>query len=450
MLRRGKMENKEKGMFTGFSKIFNFTAVQNIKGKGFKTSTILLGLVIAIGFALISILMAVFQDGDGNNQGDINSAISVEQNIDMEVFYVNKTTIKDEYIQNITVIDALKDSTFEKIENDNIEKAVTDTNGFLEGKRDSIVMELTEDDERILIKYYLPADTNILRDTADILGNVFVDYFEYIKSSELADLDEKEMELYNSPVYSQTLVAGEQAEDFGVTLVKIMVPMLFSLILYMMIIMYGQNITKIVVAEKSSKLMETLLTSVKPYAIISGKILAVSGIAIGQMLIWIVAAVGGYIAGEQIAESINPEYVNYFSIIIDMIGASSDAFSIGGIVISITFIMIGFLMYSVVAGLVAATVDKMEEISTATALFQLPVIVGFIGAYFVQMSENKSLHNLVRYCPVTSPFCAPADIMVGNMTIVEGAISLGIVAIVTFVLVLLTGKIYKGKLFNRH
>ena len=430
------MENNNKGMFTGFSKVFGFTAAQNVKGRGFKLSTILLALIIGAVFALISVVMAVSQKDDGEEGKDINSIIGIEDAMDIDVYYINNSTFGDDVIEGITEAEALKESSLVKVEEEQEKTAVNDTNSYLEGKKNSLVMNIEEDEEKIEINYYLPYNSDIDSDTADTLGEVFTEYLDYVRSGNLTNLSDRQRELYNTEViFSQALAAGEEAPDFGVMLAKLIVPMIFSLALYMMILLYGQNITKVVVSEKSSKLMETLLTSVKPYAIISGKIMAVSGIAIMQILIWTGAGVLGYVIGENIA---------------DMISSSSDAFSAGAIIIALVMTIIGFLMYCVAAGLVAATVDKMEDISSAMSLFQVPVIVGFIGAYFAPMSGNDTLNFIVRYCPVTSPFCVPAEIMVGNISILEGIIFLAIVAAVTFGLILLTGRIYKGKLFNRH
>lgn len=442
------MENK-KGMFTGFRKVFGFTASQNIKGKGFKLSTILIALVIAAIFAAISIFQAVFQDKD-NGEDNIDNIINTEEKFDIDIYYVNETGINDLLIQGITEAEAFKACSLLPVEKSEFEKAKSDVNGYLEGKRDAVVMILNEDENTISVKYYIPFDTEVSEDTVEIIGEAFNSYYEYISVNQITDLDDMHMSLYNAEVYSASLKAGDEPDSFGIMLTKMLVPMLFSLVLYMMILLYGQNITKIVVSEKSSKLMETLLTSVKPYAIIAGKIVAVSGIAIMQMLIWLVSGVAGFYLGEKAAHAINPNYINYVSLIIDMIKESSDAFSFGAVLIALLMVIIGFFMYSVLAGLVAALVERMEDISSVMGLFQVPVVIGFLGAYFVSMSENDTLKLIVKYFPITSPFYVPSGIMTGDIDMASGIMSLLIVAVVTLVLIVFTGKIYKGKLFNRH
>ncbi len=442
------METK-KSMFTGFSKVFGFTAGQNIKGKGFKLSTVLLALVIAVIFAAISIFQAVFQDDKAEGE-DIDSIIGIEDSFGFDIYYVNETNINDEVIQGITQAYAFKDCSMIPVEEEDGSKAKSDVNGYLEGKNEAILMVLSETDDSIDIKYYLPYGTDISSDAVETMGTAFDSYYEFIMVNSIADLDEIHTALYKAEVFSNSLKAGDEPDSLGVMLAKLLVPMMFSIVLYMMILLYGQNITKIVVSEKSSKLMETLLTSVKPYAIIAGKIMAVSCIAVMQMIIWMASGVAGYIIGESIAENINPDYTNYVSLIIDMIKGSSDAFSTGAVIIAVFMVVLGFLMYSVLAGLVAALVEKMEDISSVMGLFQLPVIAGFLGAYFVSASGNDTLKMIVQYLPVTSPFYVPSQIMVGEMSVTSGILSLIIVAVVTFALIIFTGKIYKGKLFNRH
>lgn len=448
------MENNNKKMFTGFSRVFNFTAVQNIKGAGFKLSTVLLAVILAVAFALISILQAVSQDEKetDDKNSSIDSVIELEDTFAIDIYYVNESSVSDEQISGIMAAEAFNKSTFTKVEEADREKAVKDTNAYLKDKETALVMRIMEDKENIIMEYYLPHNTKIEEETADILGTAFVDYIEFMKTYEIVELNGTHLELYNAGFSSHAHVseAGSEAENIGVMIAKMFVPMLFTFGLYMMILLYGQSITKIVVAEKSSKLMETLLTSVKPYAIISGKILAISGLAVVQMIIWILAAVGGYIIGEHIAETINPDYINYVTVLIEIISSSSDAFSVGAVVVALLMMITGFLMFCVAAGLAAAMVDKLEDISSATSLFQIPVILGFIGAYFVPLMENTALKKVVTYLPVTSPFGVPADVIVGNISMAEAIVALLIVAVTTFVLIIFTGKVYKGKLFNRH
>lgn len=99
---------------------------------------------------------------------------------------------------------------------------------------------------------------------------------------------------------------------------RLLVPMIFCLALYMIILIHGQSISKAIIADKSSKLIEMLLTSVKPYAIIAGKVLGVATVAIGQMLVWLGSGVMGYLIGNEIAKTMNSQYINYVGEVIKL------------------------------------------------------------------------------------------------------------------------------------
>ena len=91
----------------------------------------------------------------------------------------------------------------------------------------------------------------------------------------------------------------------------------------------------------------------------------------------------------------------------------------------------------------------MEDISTAMSVFQIPVIVGWLVAYFSSFANNEALLTAIHLIPVTSPFILPADIILGKCGIIEGIGSLALLVVSTVVLILITGKVYKGKIFNR-
>ena len=440
---------KKKGLFTGWKDVFSFTAAQNIKGGGYKASTIILGIVIAIAFSLISILMAVFQSDDTDNDAIVNIEDGFEEGIS-EIFLVDSEVLDDEVLKNlITLSLSLEGVVDEKLNVTLIDES--QKNESIKGNDKAIIVEVAKQDEKQIIFNAYASEGSALAD------GVAEDYMDYVLTYinvygyQIAGVAPEDMLYFMAPYYTQSASVEESVENVGVMLTEMLVPMLFSLLMYAMILLHGQSVTKSVVAEKSSKLMEMILTSVKPYALISGKVLAVATMAMTQLFFWIICGVGGYMVGGVIAESINPDYTNYVSLVINAMTVENGdgAFTVGAVVISLIFLVVGFLMYCVLAGLVAATVSKMEDISTAMSLFQVPVIIGWLAAYFISFMDNDKLLTAVHLVPVTSPFILPADIILGKCSIVEGVVSLVILSATTFGLILITGKVYKGKIFNR-
>lgn len=441
---------KKNGLFTGWKNVFSFTAAQNIKGTGYRATTIILGLIIAVAFSIISIVMAVTQSDEDTNNDIEDIGIESEFGSDIsDIYLVDNEVIADEGMKQLVITSMSLEGALDKAFEIKLIKS-EERDSAVQGKDNAIVIELSkEDDINIVFNIYL-SDTTQISDVAEEYVDYVISYID-VCGYGMAGVSPENIRYFTAPYFTQALSVNDSVESFGVMITAALVPMLFSLLMYSMILLHGQSITKSVVAEKSSKLMEMMLTSVKPYALIAGKIIAVATMAIGQMFIWIVCGFAGYKIGGIIAEEINPGYVNYVDTIIDLMSVDNGAhaFSLVSVVIAIAALIVGFFMYSVLAGLVSASVDKLENISTAMSLFQIPVIIGWLVAYFSSFIESDLLLKAVHLVPVTSPFILPADVIIGKCSIIEGIASLLILIVSTIALILVTGKVYKGKLFNR-
>ena len=439
------MENK--GMFAGWKDVFSFTATQNIKGTAYKKVTVLLGIVIALIFGAISVIMAIIQLDDSNKidiEEDFTEKLSTIYLVDNDIMLEDNMKL---LINSALALEGVVDATFtvETIEANQI-------NDYIDEEKSVVVtMEQSDSgDKAIVFKSHTPSGDKDKKEVAE-------DYLQYVVTfidlygSSIAGVSELDMLYFVVPYYTQSVSFDDTAKNIGVTLANALVPMVFSMLLYSMIILYGQNVTKIVVSEKSSKLMEMLLTSIRPYALIAGKILAIVSLAIMQVGIWVVCGIGGYMLGDVIGAYINPDYVNYVDALIEIITMDNgtNAFTWYSFVIAFVFVAVGFLMYSVLAGLVAATISKLEDLSTGMTLFQLPVLVGWMGVYLAPLFNNKILDKVLNYLPISSPFGVPGNIILGKFGVIESILSLIILIITTIGLILFTGRVYKGKLFNR-
>lgn len=447
-------DNKTK-MFTGWKEVFLFTSGQTIKGKGFKATTVLIALLVAAVMAVICIMSGISNEEDNNDIYQTIDEITNEEGkyefdtID-RVYLLNNTSYEDE---NIKKLFSITEKNFKSI--DGIEMIESITADMAEDAN-AIVIETTEKDGGISIWILTTFNTAVSNEEADAFGEIVV------KDAGLAPynigtFDEEDIIYLGMPTFSESVNAEQEEETLGMILARVLVPMLFCLFMYMIVLLHGQSISKAIVADKSSKLMEMLLTSVKPYAIISGKILGTATVAIAQMFIWIISGIIGFFIGDAIATEMNPDYVNQIVEIIKVMQNDSQgiAFSPVAIIIAVAGIIIGFFMYCVLAGLSGALVSKVEDMSSSQTIFQLPVIAAFLIAYFASMSavdggSGSLLLTVVRIVPLTSPFIMPADILIGNMTIIEALSSILVLVVSSLGLIIVTGKIYKGKIFNRH
>lgn len=437
---------EKKGMFTGWKDVFSFTAAQNIKGKGYKLTTILIGLVIAIGFAAISIVMAVTQKDDSKDKVDVEEGFIGKVST---VYLVDNEVLDDELVATLVNTALSLEGVIEnKI---TVEVIAEDKKAELVEEEKSLIIELAKNEEKtIVFNAITPNGSEEKEDLAE-------EYLEYVVSfvdvygSAIAGVSEENIPYFMAPYMTQAAADKDDVHGMSVLMVNTLVPMLASAILFTMTTIYGQNVSKIVVAEKSSKLMEMLLTSIKPYALIAGKILATASLAICQVGIWIVSGFAGYKIGDIVATKINPDYINYFDRIMELmtIDNGANAFKWYSFVAAFVVIALGFLMYCVLAGLVGAMASKIEDLSTGMTLFQVPCMFGWLIVYLSPLIESKLILKLMNYVPFSSPFSVPGNIILGKCSILDCVISVAVLVATIFVLIIYTGKVYKGKLFNR-
>jgi len=464
---------KKKKMFDGFGPVFSFTAEQTTKGKGFKSATIgVFVLMFAIAFGINMLIMLASMDKGDDAEGP-NDVVISESEIKFLNFYGSLTLdVSDREGEKIVVDTRLVDIHGIALEIFGENVATSDRTEMLE----AVINAKLKEDEIESVRNQVYESIRGKEDTVaiwmfmDEYDNICIEFLEnpsdkYLGSNELGDalcVAIKDAIIAKTGIAGETVMAvctgfgvssvsaGEET-NLAIILTKAFLPMLVSLVVYMLVLVNGQSITKAIVAEKASKLLETLLTSAKPYAVIAGKVIAMAVVALAQMAFWVAGAVGGFIVGNIVAEQIHPEFENPVFGLVDIIreGAAS-AFSAESVVIAVLAVIIGFFMYCCLAAFSASLADKPEDLSSVSGIFQIPVVIGFMIPYFASAFENETMMIISRYVPFMTPFALPSDALLGRASTVEGILLLLMMVACTGVLTIVTGKIYKNRVFGRN
>jgi len=416
-----------------WNEVFKFTFKRATSGKGFLAATIgVTVLLFAILFG-VNIIFAYNSDKEPAENKVKTVYVSNEtsiENIDFSLMSAANPNYKN--VEFINLAQAEMDDKKETLSSDSLE----------------VIAQIILGEEGFEIIIISADDTVIDRENLESIGTDIAAVFEAFKAESIG-LSQDQLMRANSYISYQVVQAGENPQTIGEVLFNIFAPMILYLVLYIMLITYGQSISKTIIAEKSSKIMELLLTSVKPYAIVTGKILAMVAIAILQFGCWILGGILGFVIGDIVAKGINPEYENQILNLINLIRETSEgmAFSIPMVIAAILILFFGFFFYCVYAGLIASNISKPEELSNASALFQIPVVVSFLAVYMLPLMGVEWVTGIMRYIPFTAAFILPSDLLIGNMTFLEAVVPLLIMAVTAFVMVYGTGKIYKKKIF---
>lgn len=202
--------------------------------------------------------------------------------------------------------------------------------------------------------------------------------------------------------------------------------------LYMAITFYGSHVMNSVVTEKTSRAMEVLATSVKPNALLFGKIISTSLAGLIQIAAIIIEA---FIC-VKISSANNPSFpVNQ---IISNIPTQI-------LVYMLIFFLLGFLIYSFLYGAFASTVSKIDELSSAV----MPVQIIIIFTFFVTMSAINSgnadtpFNVFLSYFPFTAPMMMFTRAIISNVSTLEIILSILVLIVSTYFIGWLSAHIYR-------
>ncbi len=240
---------------------------------------------------------------------------------------------------------------------------------------------------------------------------------------------------------------------------------ILGFILYMFLLIYGSMVMSSVIEEKSSRVLEVLVSSVKPFDLLLGKIISIAMVALTQIVIWGVlllvisvavipavmpADVMSSVAAMQAGGAASMDMASASGVDAEMITALSALTDVGYISqmlgYMILFLMGGYLLYSAMFAAVGAAVDTVEDSQN----LQLPVTMPIMLAIFVMMmvakDPNSPLITTFSMIPFTSPIIMMARIPHGIPTW-EIVVSLVILFSTFLAMVWLAAKIYRVGIF---
>ena len=230
-----------------------------------------------------------------------------------------------------------------------------------------------------------------------------------------------------------------------------------SFLIYMFIFMFGSMVMRSVIEEKTTRIIEVIVSSVKPFQIMMGKIIGVASVALTQFFIWIVftlaiVTVAGNALGineaAQTMSSVSSEVpvAEITSAMQDdsdgLLQALKDVNYVGIIGCFIIYFVLGYLLYSSMFAAVGAAVDNEADTQQLILPITMPLIIGLFLMLHTFQYPDSALSFWGSVIPFTSPMVMMARIAYG-VPAWELALSIGVL-VVTFVgMAYLSGRIYR-------
>ena len=233
-----------------------------------------------------------------------------------------------------------------------------------------------------------------------------------------------------TPNFEFSIEQTEEQEVSG----NIGVMMIMSLILFYAIYFCAYQVSSSITTEKTSKIMETLVTSTSPRTIVLGKTIGIGIVGLIQVCIIVGVAL---VSAKAFLEP------GLLEAVLDM-----SKFTPYLAIITIVYFILGYFAYALLYALTGSTVSKPEDIQSANTPVAILAVIGFYLAYFTMMNPTSELNQFAAIFPISSPFCMPFRIMMGIASTSEVILSIVVLLITILIIAKVAIKIYSNAILN--
>ena len=247
-------------------------------------------------------------------------------------------------------------------------------------------------------------------------------------------------------VGEEALSETEAALESMREVLGMLLPYLNIMILYFLVLFYGQGVANNVIMEKTSKLMDTFLVAVKPTAMVFGKVLAVTAASMLQFVIVAASLIGGFAAGSALVRMINQDSDMLLLLFFDSLSEFQGVMTVPGILLAVVMMVSGFFLYCSLSAIGGSAAGKPEDLSSTNVVFTTVLIVSFLAALYaggIGSMDSGAFAKWLDFVPFTSILVTPSRIMLGEVSLGMGFVSLLLVLIVSVLCLLLAGKVYR-------
>ena len=387
-----------KDLFT----VTKFTMKDMLQRKSFIITTIIFLIMIVIGFNIPNFMKMLNKDSDVNKIEIIDSGNVFEGTLE--------SLKKLDTGYEIQILNEDYEKIKEKIENEEIDSA--------------IIVE--KQDENIKIRYIVKSATMMSGVPENIISTLNTLYTN-IQINKLGLTEEQLKSI--TPNFEFAL---EQTDEEASGNVYAM--MLLSLVLFYAIYFCAYQVSSSITTEKTSKIIETLVTSTSPKTIVLGKTLGIGIVGLLQMILLVGTAL---ISAKIFLEP---------GILDSIIDVSKITPYLG--IITIIYFIFGYFEYALLYALTGSTVSKPEDIQSANGPVAILAVIGFYLSYFTMMNPASELNVFASMFPISSPFCMPFRIMMGLAKPTDVIISIVILLITGIIIAKIAIKIYSNAILN--
>ncbi len=242
---------------------------------------------------------------------------------------------------------------------------------------------------------------------------------------------------------TQLTEKGRTRSGAGSTILGIIV----AFLLYIVLILYGQTVLRSVIEEKTTRVAEVVISSVRPEVLLAGKIIGIGGVAMTQMAVWLASSfwMGATVAPMILKRSLPAAG----AAVADSVARTSEIFSgmpswSAGLIFALAlFFVLGFIFYSCLYAAVGSTVNSESEAQQASTPVVMLLIMSVIFVQPVALAPQSKLAIISSMLPFSAPIVMPLRMSLVSVPVSQVAISLIGLALAALAAIWFSARIYR-------
>lgn len=382
-----------------------FTISEMVRRKSFIISTLVILIIIALAFNIPNIMKKLGNDGSGEK------VLIIDPENLFEGMASNLNEAGLDYEFQTTTEELNLEEIKEKIKND-IDACI----------------KFSKQENTVKMEYIVESAAVNYGEVPQTLVATFTNLYSNLQVKKL-NLSPEELSILE-PEFDVTLTETDENAAKG----NIFIMMMISIVLFYAVFFCAGQVSTAITTEKTSKIIETLVTSTDSKTIVLGKTLGIGIVGLIQVILMMIVAI---ISAKFCMDS------EILSSIFDVSTITPTLF-----IITLIYFCLGYGLYSLFFALTGATVSKPEDVQSANGPVSFVAVIGFYLAYFSMMNPSSSVNKLAGIVPISSPFCMPLRVMMGTATTGEVITSVLVLIATTALVAMLAIKVYSSTILN--
>lgn len=399
----------------GTMKVFRFSLSQQLKSRANIITFVILFLLAAGAIPFMALT---------SGKGSVSAS-------DIQAVYVeNETGYELDFGEAAQLDETFRETAFETAD-----FGTEDYQDRLE--KDQVFVRMEEGTAGYGIDLYTREDSSLDQEDLSPLEKVLQTMFENARlraagasAGELEQLGTARVEVVSAEEF---LNPQETDWETGFT-----VQYAYAIVVLMLCLFSSAYVVRAIAEEKSSRLVELLMVSVRPLALLLGKVLA--------MMSYILLLLAVLLLGAGVSYGVTGRFLDVSGIsLTGMLGAGAESLRLGpGLAaVAVISLLLGYLTFSLLAGLAGCCCDSMDDVEGANMKVVLAVMAGYLVSCIAGTMSGTGISLFVSLFPLVSIFCAPVQFALGN-------IGLGILILSWLIQVLVIGgmAVFSARVYN--